>query len=128
MTTIVLLMMLSQTPTNPPGSGLGARQEKLLEQFKAFDARLRQAAETLRSIDPQRSNLLTQAAGRSRSSLIERQLDRLARLLRDSEKTGAHTDADALAKAVKEQQALLAELDGVLAILLSDDQAKLAKE
>jgi hypothetical protein len=128
MTTIVLLLMLSQTLADPPASGLGARQEKLLEQFKAFDARLRQAAETLRSIDPQRSNLLTQAAGRSRSSLIERQLDHVTRLLRDSEKTGAQTDADALARAVKDQEALLVELDGVLAILLSDDQAKLAKE
>jgi hypothetical protein len=128
MTMIVLLLMLSQTPADSPASGLGARQEKLLEQFKAFDARLRQAAETLRSIDPQRSNLLTQAAGRSRSSLIERQLDHVTRLLRDSEKTGAQTDADALARAVKDQEALLVELDGVLAILLSDDQAKLAKE
>src|SRR6478735_227020 len=128
MTMLLLTLALCQAPAAPPHSGLGARQEKLLEQFKAFDARLRQAAETLRAIDPQRSALLSQAAGKARATLIERQLDRIAKLLKDAEKAGAAEDAGALLKAVKEQQALLAELDGVLAILLSDDQAKLAKE
>jgi len=128
MATLILIFALCQGQAAPPAAGLGARQEKLLEQFKAFDARLRQAAETLRAIDPQRSALLRQAAARARASLVERQLERIARSLKDFEKSGASADADALARAVREQQALLAELDGVLAILLSDDQAKAAKE
>src|SRR5262245_31848633 len=128
MTGVLLLLVMCQPPEKAPAPELGPRQEKLREQFRAFDARLRQAAETLRAIDPQRSALISQAADRSRKSLIERQLEKIAKLLRDSERAGAKNDADSLAAAVKEQQALIAELDGVLNILLSDDQAKLAKE
>jgi hypothetical protein len=111
----------------PPQQDLGGRQERLAEQYKAFDARLRSAADTLRTIDPQRSAILSEAAGRSRTRLIERQLERIGKLLQETDKAGP-ADAEALAKAVREQLAVLAELDGVLAVLLSDDQAKLAKE
>jgi hypothetical protein len=115
-------------PTDAKAPALAGRQTELAARFRAFEARLRQAAEVLKALDPQRSVLATRAASKAKSALIAVQLERIAKSLADAESAAHADDAASLGRVVAEQKALLAELDALLDVLLSDDRSRLGKD
>ena len=89
---------------------LAAVQEALEMRYRRFERTLQQLSEYLRKTDPARADLLVRAIGKSKEGRIPEQLEYLTKLLKK----------DQLGDAVERQEALIAEMQAMLELLISE--------
>ena len=89
---------------------LASVQEALEMRYRRFERTLQQLSEYLRKTDPARADLLVRAIGKSKEGRIPEQLEYLTKLLKK----------DQLGDAVERQEALIAEMQAMLELLISE--------
>ncbi|WP_010587250.1 coiled-coil domain-containing protein [Schlesneria paludicola] len=95
----------AEAPTN-----LAATQEAIEMKYRRFEGTLQQLSEYLRKTDPARAELLVRAIGRSKEGRIPEQMQSLTDLLKK----------DQLGDAVERQELVVAELQSLLELLMSE--------
>ena len=92
------------------GTNLAATQEAIEMRYRRFEGSLQQLSEYLRKTDPGRAELLVRAIGKSKEGRIPEQLQHLTNLLKK----------DQLGDAVERQEMIVAELQSLLELLMSE--------
>ena len=100
-------------------ASLSGSQETLQRQYKRFEDGLYRIAEGLRKSDPERADLLLRAIGKSKEERIATQMNELSSLLRSNKQLG---------EAIERQEDLIANLQVILDLLLSEDRQKELQE
>lgn len=109
----------SRTPDSAePTLELSAEQARIGERFREFEEIAERMADLLRKADPERSALMRQVYAKAKKDLITTQIESVARRLGLGE----------LAPAVKDQEAVLADLESLLELLLSEDRGQRLRE
>ena len=93
-----------------PAPNLAATQESIEMRYRRFEGTLLQLSEYLRKTDPGRAELLLRASGKSKESRIPEQFQKLTDLLKK----------DQLGDAVERQELVVAELQSILELLMSE--------
>ncbi len=93
-----------------PVPNLAATQESIEMRYRRFEGTLLQLSEYLRKTDPGRAELLLRASGKSKESRIPEQFQKLTDLLKK----------DQLGDAVERQELVVAELQSILELLMSE--------
>lgn len=94
----------------PAAPNLAASQEAIELRYRRFEGTLQQLSEYLRKTDPARAELLLRAVGKSKEGRIPEQLNHLTDLLKK----------DQLGDAVERQELVVAELQSLLELLMSE--------
>lgn len=101
----------SSEPAEPGAApNLAATQEVIEMRYRRFEGTLQQLSEYLRKTDPGRAELLVRAIGKSKEGRIPEQLKHLTDLLKK----------DQLGDAVERQELVVAELQSLLELLMSE--------
>jgi hypothetical protein len=103
----------------PREEPLAASQEMISRRYKRFEDTLYKIAESMRKTDPERSDLLIRAIGKSKEDRIGQQMVELIALLRDNKQLG---------DAIERQGDVVTQLHSLLDLLLSEDRQKELKE
>ncbi len=93
-----------------PAPNLAATQEAIEMRYRRFEGTLQQLSEYLRKTDPARAELLVRAIGKSKEGRISDDLEHLTDLLKK----------DQLGDAVERQEMVVAELQSLLELLMSE--------
>jgi hypothetical protein len=107
------------SPNAPREESLASGQDVINRRYKRFEDTLLKIAEALRKTDPDRSDLLLRAIGKSKEDRISQQMNELAQLLKENKQLG---------DAIERQGDVVTQLHALLDLLLSEDRQKELKE
>ena len=108
--TVPQVVPAETAPAAAPAPNLAATQEAIEMRYRRFEGTLMQLSDYLRKTDPSRADLLLRASGKSKEGRIPEQFQQVTELLKK----------DQLGDAVERQEMVVAELQTMLELLMSE--------